>query len=36
MLYFFFRPQREPLDMIELRLSAMPSDVTEYVTECHY
>ena len=36
MLYFCFKPQIEPLDMSELRLSFIPSVVIEHVTECHY
>ena len=35
MLYLYFRPQREPLDTIEVLLSVMPYFVIEYVTECH-
>ena len=35
-LYFWFRPQREPLDIIEVWLSVVPSIVIENVTECHY
>ena len=35
MLDFWFRPQREPLDMIELRLSVIISVVIEHMTKCH-
>ena len=35
MLYFWFRPQRESLDMIEALLSVMTYVVVEHVTECH-
>ena len=35
MLVFYFRPQRETLDIIELRLSDMLYDVIEYLTKCH-
>ena len=34
MLYLCFRPQKEPLDMIEEQLSVMKSIVIEHVTEC--
>ena len=35
MLYFLFKPQREPLDMIEVQLIVITSVVIEYVTEWH-
>ena len=35
MLVFCFRPQREPLEMIELKLSAMPYIVIKYLAKCN-
>ena len=35
MLYFLLRPQREPLEMIEVRMSLIPYVVIEHVTEYH-
>ena len=36
MLYFYFRPERETLDIIAVWLGVMPYIVIEHVTECHY
>ena len=35
MLYFYFRPQREPLHMIEVQLSVITYFVIEHVNECY-
>ena len=35
MLYLCFSPQREPLEIVEVQLSVIPSIVIEHVTECH-